>query len=173
MSIPKKIVFLDIDGVMTSFGDTPGSYITHGEAGYGISPSCFNRLKKLLEDEDAKVIISSNWRKFDDDGPRSFWISSYGRIQNPLPKLRAMLGDLLAGELPKVRHMVKSNVLSRWMEDNNVNETNTKFVVFDDDPDEGFQMTEDFNIKNHFIMTKLEMGLTDDDVKRAKEILNA
>lgn len=44
MDLPKKMVFLDVDGVMTSFTDTPGSYMTHGEDGYGISPSCFNRL---------------------------------------------------------------------------------------------------------------------------------
>lgn len=138
MDLPKKIVFLDVDGVMTSFTDTPGSYMTHGEDGYGISPSCFNMLIQLLKDEDAKVIISSNWRKFDDDGPRSFWMSPNGKVQNPLPKLREMLGDFLVGELPKVRHMEKSDVLLQWMTDNGINESNTKFVVFDDDPDEGF-----------------------------------
>lgn len=65
-------------------------------------------------------------------------MSPNGKVQNPLPKLRRMLGGFLAGELPKVRHVAKSDVLLRWMTDNGINENNTKFVVFDDDPDEGF-----------------------------------
>ena len=57
------------------------------------------------------------------------------------------------------------------MEENGITEDNTKFVVFDDDVREGFQDTNAHNIKDHFILTDMRNGLTDKDVKRAKEIL--
>ena len=67
--------------------------------------------------------------------------------------------------------MRKADVLVQWMDNNGITEDNTKFVVFDDDMREGFQDTSIHNIKDHFILTDARNGLTDEDVKRAKEIL--
>lgn len=58
------------------------------------------------------------------------------------------------------------------MEENGISEDNTKFVVFDDDVREGFQDTDVHNIKDHFILTDMKVGLTDNDIERAKEILS-
>ena len=81
----KKIIIIDFDGVMNSFNETPGSYITHGNVGYGASESCLKRLYDLVISENASIVISSNWRKFDNDGPYSIWTNAYGAIHNPLP----------------------------------------------------------------------------------------
>lgn len=69
--LPDKIVFVDFDGVLTSKHETPGSYV-NWQSQYGISPSCFDRLEELCTRTRAKVIVSSNWRRFDDDGKWSF-----------------------------------------------------------------------------------------------------
>ena len=64
-----KLIVLDVDGVMTSFGETPGSYVTHGPSEYGVSRGPLTRLLRLVSDTGAKVVISSNWRRFDEEGP--------------------------------------------------------------------------------------------------------
>lgn len=87
---------------------------------------------------DAVVVISSNWRKFDDDGPLSIWTNEYGPIHNPLPTFRKQIEDIYECDLPKVRYVRKADVLAMWMEDNGMTESNTKFVIFDDDVREGF-----------------------------------
>ena len=59
------LIFLDIDGVVTSCMTTPGSYMNHEPSDYGPSPDCVERLKRLCDVTNAKIVISSNWRKFE------------------------------------------------------------------------------------------------------------
>ena len=107
----KKIIIIDFDGVMNSFNETPGSYITHGNVGYGASESCIKRLRDFASSENASVVISSNWRKFDEDGPFSIWSNLYGEINNPLPAFKRQIADIYLCDLPKIRHMRKADVL--------------------------------------------------------------
>lgn len=164
-----KLVFLDIDGVMTSTLETPGSYINHNENEYGASPLCVKRLIDLCEKTNSKIIISSNWRKFDSFGSHSRWFNPFtGKYnQNPMPKLIDQLGELYIGSLPKVRHLNKSQALKIWFDETELNVDN--YVIFDDDLNEQFQESE---FKNNFILTDFEIGLTDDDCEKALKILN-
>ena len=162
-----NVIFTDIDGVLTSTLETPGSYLNHHESEYGLSPKCVARLIKLCKDTNSKVVISSNWRKFK---PDEKWVNKYGSYENNMPKLKKVLGDLYVGDLPKVRHINKSMAAVLWFEEYS-NEID-KFVVFDDDLREGFQNTYEYGIKDNFILTDKEIGLTDEDCKKAKKILN-
>ena len=47
----KKIIFLDIDGVMTSW-----------KSRYCFAVDCFNVLAKILTNTGADIVISSSWR---------------------------------------------------------------------------------------------------------------
>ncbi len=66
----KKIIFLDIDGVLNSgksFSDK--NYNHHASLGIGeeyhsFYPEYKQRLNKLIETYDAKIVISSTWRKY-------------------------------------------------------------------------------------------------------------
>lgn len=98
-----KVIFLDFDGVVTAKNGTPGSYMTHGPGEYGSTPVCVDRLMKLVKDSEAKIVISSNWRKFDVDGPGSIWKNPrYGDVKNPLPKFIPALGDAYLESLPAI-----------------------------------------------------------------------
>lgn len=159
-------VFLDVDGVCTACDATPGSYITNRGAGYGPSKRCTDMLVGLLEETGATVIISSNWRRFEPDG---VWRTSrFGDVKNPLPKLRAVLGDRISGSLPAVRHITKAEALRMWFDENGVDPVSCRYVVFDDDPSEGFAESE---FSSHFVMTDYSVGLSEKDCKKAKEIL--
>lgn len=162
-------VFLDVDGVCTSAEETPGSYMTNRGGDYGVSKGPFRRLASLLADTGAKVVVSSNWRKFEDSGPGSVWHNMvYGDVANPLPRLRRMLGSCYLGDLPKARRCSKSQALRMWFDDAGLDPAECRYVVFDDDPREGFQ---DSEFAGHFVKTDCRTGLTDADCERAKEIL--
>lgn len=134
-----KLVFLDFDGVVTNYNEEFGSYITHEPDLYGPSLSCVERLRQLCEETGARIIISSNWRKFAEDGLASFWThpSNQRTVQNPLPKLKQCLGDLIIEALPKIRHMTKSAVLEMWFNEN-PQYRGLKYVILDDDLAEEF-----------------------------------
>lgn len=169
-----KILFVDFDGVVTSQTEVPGSYITHEADEYGASPSCLSRLKDLCDSTGSKIVISSNWRRFDDDGPCSFWVyrKCMRTVCNPLPKFKVQLKDYIIGMLPKDRHINKAEALVLWFEENNLAKDDLDYVIFDDDLSEGFATMTDYDINKHFVQTSNVTGLTEDDVRRAKAILN-
>ena len=117
-------------------------------------------------------MITSNWRRFDDDGRWSYCtFDGIHAFKNQLPKLRKLLGKRYAGTLPKDKHINKSKALILWFEQHP--EFDGKFVIFDDDKREGFESTTDYNINKNFILTDPEWGLTNDDIEKAVEILNS
>lgn len=173
-----NVIFLDVDGVLTAMDDTPGSYINHDPSEYGPSPSCIERLKKFCKEIDAKIIVSSNWRKHPDDGPCSFWTHNgvHGTrkiVQNPLPKVREQLKEWIVGYLPPIRHTTKAEALVLWFEESEISPDEINFVIFDDDLREDLDKTYEYHIKDHFILTNVQTGLTDDDIAKAREILRS
>ena len=163
-----KIIFLDFDGVVTSEIETPGSYITNSGINYGPTSICVNRLLNLAENTGSKIVISSNWRKFDIDGKKSIWKHSvYGEIHNPLPKFIPMLKDFYLETLPPIRHIKKAFLAEKWLNEHNNIES---FIALDDMCEyEGYCSLNIF--KNRYINTNSKTGLTDEDCKKAFEIL--
>lgn len=173
MTFPKKIIFVDFDGVMTSQSETPGSYITNESANYGASPSCLNQLRQLCDETGAKIVISSNWRRFEDDGICSFWThpTLHKTVGNPLPKFKKQMDDYIVDILPTDKHITKSQALILWFIENGLTQDDINYVIFDDDPAEGFAMTAEYDIRDHFIQTSAATGLTDADAVKAKSLL--
>ena len=109
----QRIVFLDIDGCLTSIEDG-SSFLLMNPDSYRISESRLELFLNFLEKTDANVVISSNWRRFPDDG---YWIASETiRFKNHLPELKSILGKRYIGDLPHDRHISKSDALVLWGE---------------------------------------------------------
>ena len=161
------LIFLDYDGVLTSTLETPGSYINHVGDEYGTSPGCLKKLLDLCKKAKAKIVITSNWRKFP---PEGFWHSRKNRqVKNNLPELKKVLGKLIYSELPPECHISKSEAMELWVEDHPEFDWKTdKYVIFDDDVREDFQGSK---FRHHFILTDPTYGLTDNDCKKAMEML--
>lgn len=158
-----KVMFLDIDGCLTS--EIDGNYFNPDPAKYHPSKKIVDRILNFCEKEDVSIVISSNWRKFDIDG---YWNNSYGTYRNPLTEVKDLLKKFCIGTLPPDRHITKAKALIKWL-----NETSYdgNFVIFDDDAREGYQTTDDFGIKNKFVSIDSRFGITEKDLKEAKEIL--
>lgn len=160
----ESLVFLDYDGVLTSnVSGTSAEALMDSKGGcgrYHFDVDCFRRLLELCLDCGCRVVISSNWRRFDYLG------GEWNGFKNPLPRLLSVLDGLVLGCLPKDRGLSKSEALRVFFEENP--KYRGKYVVFDDDPSEEYQHSE-FN--GHFILTDREVGLTDEDVKKAKGVL--
>lgn len=88
MNSDLKFIVVDYDGVLTSKHSTPGSYLTNDPPGYGITPACLKVLLCICALTDARILISSNWRKMDDWG-RYEKIS--GGYENKLSEMRKAL----------------------------------------------------------------------------------
>lgn len=160
------VIFLDFDGVLTARDTTPGSYLSNSGEDYGMSERCYGFLTDLISASDAKVVITSNWRRYQPDG---VWSSlEFGQFKNPLPKLLDRLGDLYVGSLPKTRHVTKSQALRIWADENRIDTDELNYVIFDDDRREGFQ---DSEFARHFVLTNSDVGLTREDCEKAVCIL--
>ena len=98
-----RLIFLDIDGCLTSIDD--GSYFNPDPDKYHPSLKIMNRIKTLCNNVNAKVVMSTNWRKFDIDGT---WKNQYGVYKNPLSETMKYFDNLCIGTLPRTRHINKS-----------------------------------------------------------------
>lgn len=162
----KKIVFLDIDGVLNSnfWNENHQKEIGDGTL---IDESKIKMLCKLVGDTNAQIILHSGWK---------YWFDS---DLKPLRKEADNLSDLLekegltiAGVTPdhatdeirksKKFSLVKAGEILAWLEQNNdVN----GWVVLDD------LDLHNAVIEMHQIRTDQRIGLTDEDVEKAKRIL--
>lgn len=55
-----KVIFLDIDGVMTS--NTLNAEIYKNASDYPFSKECVDTINKILKINNAKIILTSSWR---------------------------------------------------------------------------------------------------------------
>lgn len=159
---PKSIIFLDFDGCCNSY--KCGSYVTSDSEHYGFDTRIINRLKKLCEKTGAKIVLTSNWRKFEDDGS---YVFKTERVNNPLPKLKKELGELYFDTIPPLRHVRKPEALREWFKTNK--SFTGKFVIFEDSNLEGYQFCPEF--RDNLFMCKSRFGVTQrmvDDIIRRK-----
>lgn len=160
----EKILFLDFDGVLNSYEE--GSYMTNSHETYGPSKTICEKVKKFCEKNNVKIIISSNWRRFELDGWYRF---THGKVQNPLPKVYEILGDYIIGTLPPIRYVTKAEALILWIEENDFK--SDKWIIIDDDPRENLGNTHDYGIKDHYVQTNPEFGITDEIIEKLEKIL--
>lgn len=165
----KKIIFLDIDGVLA----TP-EYLKDGQ--WALNPEKQKLLGELLTQTDAEIVLSSSWR---------------GETLEVTKELMTREGFLFSDKLigvtirayqyldrsKKIHLSIPRGVeIKQWI-DTHIHSDGGKgwqrkklggdftYVILDDEPDMLLEH------KDRFIKTKSEIGLTEDDVSRAVEIL--
>lgn len=144
MNSKKKVIFLDIDGVLNS-KKTLGVYGEH------LSSEMVRRLNKIVKLTDADVVVSSSWR-----------------ILYELPILQAMMFNQGMTWAHKIVDRTKDFTSCRGAEIQDYLDTHDKYDVYCILDDETDMLDEQ---KPFFIRTDWNVGLSEDDVSSAIRIL--
>ena len=162
----KKIIFLDIDGVMNSevdylLAEAKGDLETAHEEIHDISKRCISLLNDLIKDTGAEVVISSVWR----------YNHSVEGLQEIFNK-KGFTGKII-GLTPvyKRNFSLRGNEILGWIKDNKeylgvYHSDFESYVIFDDDSDMLYWQRENFILVDGFT------GLTYNKTHKAKWILN-
>ena len=144
-----RIIFLDVDGVLNNGTWAiemfdKGVRVYHDDILY--EPS-LERLKGLVEATGAKIVVSSSWRQVP---------SAYANLTACLERFGLEIYD----KTPYVGGC-RGDDITAWFKRN---PGEYSYAILDDDDDMDGHM-------DHLVRTDFDVGLTDEDCERAKDIL--
>lgn len=153
-----KVIFLDFDGVLTNIYSR-----------WTLLPKKCDLLGQILDATDAKIVISSSWRRnnledtidFLTNIERNSYLNGY-----PFPFIDKVIDQTDKSNESELRfsnHECRGNFIQKWL---NEHPDVSNYVILDDDDD----MLE--CQQAHFVMTSWDRGLNENDVKLAIKILN-
>lgn len=135
-----RVIFLDIDGVLNAEG-SPG----------GLQSDKVMRLKRIIEETGAEIVLSSTWRTEPD---------LVHRVEVMLDKI----GGRLLDQTPVIGDhcfaTARGQEIKAWLDDPDKPLPET-FVILDDDPDMSL-------LGGHLVLTETHEGLTD---AQAEEVI--
>lgn len=159
MTEQRRIIFLDIDGVMNSIYSQRGLYsddLIETECG-DLSKNAVKNLNTLIDETGADLVLSSTWRLFGDD--------VFGILNNA-----GIKGNFI-DRTPKISsaHSLRGNEIYAWMKDNAAAlgceyYQYHDYVILDDDSDMLYWQ------RDNFINVDPYSGFTERDAFRAKQI---
>ena len=164
----KKIIFLDIDGVL----DTQLWYTqmdrntTIDKYGYAFDPNAVANLKRIVEETGADIVISSSWKCMGLTQMEDMWNDRNlpGRIVGITPNSVSdellLHADIDSMELFHIR----GEEIKEWLSKHGKRVSN--YVIIDDMDN---MLPEQ---QSHFIQTNPEVGITKEDSEKAIIILN-
>lgn len=165
------IIFLDIDGVLNSkrFFNTArvseNGLVPEGNPPHLVMDSlAVNVLKKWVESNDAKIVISSSWRdnKMNAGGWRDVSKNNFF-IANALKWCGwTNVENYLIGNTERLWSAKRGDEIDDWiLKNNNVCNDNMRFVILDDMP--GFSAAQG---KEWLVKINGEVGITEKDCQR-------
>ena len=168
MKEEKKVIFLDIDGVLNTKDwhcrmtkDTP-----QDEFGFAFDPAAVSNLAHIIDETGAEIVISSSWKFYGVPKLREMWEirSLPGSILDITPNtvsddilLNANLEEMELG-------VCRGNEIKEWLSRHKGEVSN--YVIIDDFDD--LLPEQD----NHSVITNTLIGITEQDADKAIRILN-
>lgn len=154
MTIPiswvTRIIFLDIDGVLNTFHS-----MTRGLGPnrlHHFQKSCVKELNRIIKLGEAKIVVSSTWRKHKD------WRETQAHIE-----LEGVRGDII-GRTPSLDSRIRGEEIQAWLDAYPYQAHIGSIVILDDDSDMGLLMP-------WLVQPSMEGGLRRHHGDRALEIL--
>lgn len=153
-----KIIFLDIDGVLNYENCTArcGMY-------YGIEDDKVTLLKQVVDATGAKIVLSSTWRLGMNNGGHR--LAEHAVYMNEKFSAQGLEIYDVTEELHRGGDF-RGEEINEWL---SRHPDVTEWVVLDD---EWFWDFNQYDIRQHLVHTSQYLGLTDEDVKEAIDILN-
>lgn len=163
-----KIVFLDLDHVLTNTDVDCTSFLSYDPSKYKLSKANLKCLDKVLDATDASIVIASNWRKF--KPPYTAWHFEGKWYQSILEPFKEMYRSKIIDMLPVEHGLTKCECLELWFEDNPWFSKHGHYAILEDDLKEGYQ--QHLVHSKHLVLTDFRTGLTDADASKAISILS-
>ena len=160
----RKIIFLDVDGVLNCSTSKSFCIDDDGRVIKGVDSDKVKRLAKIVESTGAQIILSSDWK----DRWNKYYTSSKPShakyLDNHLYKKGRLTIKDKTPNTSKGSWFRGEEILSYLRSHKDVE----NYVILDD------RFFEDFSIKEiseHLVLTGYKVGLTDADVEKAIKIL--
>jgi hypothetical protein len=159
----KKIIFLDVDGVLHPFhGHMSESQITT------FHKSCMEALRNIVEDTDAEIVLSSSWRNFASTRKKLLAnLAQYGMTYTKWiePNSASQSGNVSAKKLSKILAYVHAHNPADW-------------IVLDDEDLIGLSGEDPSSLMiqlfmSRYVRTDPTTGLANLDAQEAIKILNS
>ena len=148
-----NIIFLDIDGVLNSQNKLIEIYNKTGKPHSGnnfpFDEKCLENLKILVEETNAKIVITSTWRKYENDMEILF---------NELKKYD--LDKQVIGYTPIINKKREEEIIEYL----NKLDIKVNFIIIDDIRDRG-------SLNDRLVVTSPKTGFTEENMKNAIKIL--
>jgi len=142
-----KVIFLDIDGVMTS--NLLNEEINKSTSIYPFAKECVNVLNEILRSNKSRIVLTSSWRTvFSAEKQCEIFIEN-GVIQIPYSQTRDLGYENRSDEIRN--YLAKNGNISN-------------FLILDDMEINGFD--------ENFIRVDYNTGLTNKHIEKASQILN-
>ena len=156
-----KIIFLDVDGVLNCQKTWTGP---HADSFATLCPDMCDRLKRIVDETNATVVLSSTWRLFEGKGLTKLreWLDARGiTIHSQTKDLSMQIGW---GNVRACR----GDEIALWLEEHEDEfpRLEREFVILDDDSDMLPSQ------KPNFVHTSFKDGLTEAHAKKAIRLLN-
>ena len=164
----RKVIFLDIDGVLnTGWCYTQMDRNTPKDKyGYAFDPKSVANLKKILEETGADIVISSSWKSLGLSELEEMWQNRglpgklIGITPNSVSDEMLLNADLDHMEIFSIRGME----IKEWLDKHGKKVSH--YVIIDDM--DSFLSSQ----QSHFVQTDPEVGITNEDVKKVVHLLN-
>ena len=138
-----KLLFLDIDGVMTT-----DEGMINNEKLYSFSSSCVEVLNKILSSNNVRIILTSSWRTVFDVEKQCRIFKENDVVQLPM------------GQIKDLGYKHRNLEIKSYLENRKVE----GFVILDDMQIDGFD--------DNFILIDPRNGLSEEHIERVNEMLN-
>lgn len=144
-----KVVFLDVDGVLNNSNWAMQMYDegVHVYAENLLDERAVRLLQKLIDATDAKIVVSSSWRRDD----------------YAMQCLSDQLKPMEIYDVTPVKNTIRGDEISAWLKKHKDVE---HYIILDDDSDMGDHM-------DHLIQTTFERGLQPEHIEEAIKWLNS
>ena len=164
----KKIIFLDIDGVLNTeswyvqmTNETPKD-----KFGYAYDPQAVANLRKIVEETGADIVISSSWKCMGLSQMEDMWKDRnlpgkiIGVTPNSVSDELLIDADIDSMELFHIR----GEEIKEWLKKHGKH--TSRYAIIDDMDN---MLPEQ---QSYFVHTNPEVGITEDDAEKAIAILN-
>lgn len=164
----RKIIFLDIDGVLnTQYWYTQTDRNTPKDKyGYAFDPNAVANLKRIVEETGADIVISSSWKCMGLSQMEDMWEDRnlpgiiVGITPNSISDEMLLVSDIDSVELFHIR----GEEIKEWL---TTHGKKVSHYVIIDDMDHVLPEQQ-----SHFVQTNPEVGITEDDANKAIAIMN-